>query len=337
MVDSYTVALAGLVLPLGALGDRLGRRALLLLGAIVFGAAAFAAAESSGTTALILWRSVMGLGAAMMMPGTLATITAVYPPHLRDRAAAIWSGCAAAGSILGLLASGALLELFSWRSIFITAGLAAAATALATLVWVPESKETQAPRFDAAGSLCTALAPGALVYALIAGSEEGWSTPPVIAALAVAALAATGYVLIGLRTDKPLLDPRLFRIRAFSAGSVALTVQFMILFGFFFVGLQYLRLILDYAPLKAAVALAPVALVVIPVSLAAPVLIRWVGMRTVLVSGLALLGSGLVVLSMLTVTSGYLPFLGSILLAGFGIGLTGTAGTSAITGALTEE
>ncbi|WP_231975997.1 MFS transporter [Streptomyces sp. 3214.6] len=336
IVDSYTVALAGLVLPLGALGDRVGRRVVLIFGTVVFGGAALAAAESSSTTALIVWRAVMGLGAAMMMPQTLATITAVFPPGRRGKAVAIWSGCAAAGSILGMLASGGLLELFSWRSIFVAGGFAAGATVLATALRVPESRDTAAPRFDGAGAVCTALAPGALVYALIAGSDEGWRTPPVIVALAVALVAGTAYVLVGLRTSKPLLDPRLFRIRDFSSGSVALTVQFMVLFGFYFVGLQYLRLILGYGPLKSAVALVPVALVVVPISLAVPVLVQRIGMRAVLVSGLALLGSGLVVLSMLTAASGYLPFLGSLVLAGFGIGLTGTTGTSAITDSLPD-
>ncbi|MEU3839070.1 MFS transporter [Streptomyces sp. NPDC028635] len=337
IVDSYTVALAGLVLPLGALGDRVGRRAVLVAGTLVFGGAAFAAAVSSGPTALIVWRAVMGVGAAMIMPGTLSTVTAVFPAGRRGRAVAIWSACAGAGSILGMLASGALLEWFSWRSVFLAGGCVALAMAPAALLGAPETKDPSPGGFDAAGAVCTALAPGALVYALIAGNDEGWRTPSVAAALVVAVLAAAAYVLLGLRARHPLLDPRLFRLRDFSAGTTALTVQFMVLFGFYFVGLQYLRLILGFGPLKSAVALVPVGLVVVPASLIAPRMVRWSGMRAVLAAGLALLAAGLVTLSLLTADSGYPPFLGSLVLAGAGIGLTGTVGTSAITGSLPAD
>ncbi|MDX2678856.1 MFS transporter [Streptomyces sp. NY05-11A] len=337
IVDAYTVALAGLVLPLGALGDRVGRRAMLLVGALVFGGAAFTASAASSTTALILCRVVMGLGAAMIMPGTLSTITAVFPAERRAKAVAVWSSCAAAGSILGLLVSGTLLEWFSWRSIFVTCGLVAPVTALAVALRAPESKDACPGRFDTAGAVCTALAPGALAYALIAGNEQGWRTPQVVAALAVAVTAGSAYVVIGLRTENPLLDPRLFRVREFSAGSVALTVQFMVLFGFYFVGLQYLRLVLGYGPLRSAVALVPVALVVVPTSQTTPLLVRRVGMRVVMISGLVLLTSGLLAMSLLTAGSGYPPFLGSLLLAGLGLGLAGAVGTSAITGSLPAE
>ncbi len=337
IVDSYTVALAGLVLPLGALGDRIGRRAVLVAGTIVFGGAAFAAVASSSTTALIAWRAVMGLGAAMIMPGTLSTITAIFPPDRRTRAVAIWSACAGVGTILGMLASGALLEWFSWRSIFLAGGCAAAVMALAARLGAPETKDPSPGRFDTTGAVCAALAPGALAYALIAGNEDGWRTPHVVAALVVAVVAGVAYAVLGSRAENPLLDPRLFRVRDFTAGSVTLTVQFMVLFGFYFVGLQYLRLILDFGPLKSAVALVPVAVVVVPVSLVAPALAQRYGVRPVLACGLVLLGASLVALSLLTAASGYLPFLGSLLLAGFGLGLTGPVGTSAITGSLSAD
>jgi MFS family permease len=103
IVDAYVLALAGLVLPLGALGDRVGRRAVLLAGTVVFGAASLAAAYASDTTALIAWRAAIGVGAAMIMPGTLSTITAVLPPEQRPKGVALWAACSAAGVILGML------------------------------------------------------------------------------------------------------------------------------------------------------------------------------------------------------------------------------------------
>ncbi|GHE41447.1 MFS transporter [Streptomyces longispororuber] len=337
IVDGYVLALAGLVLPFGALGDRLGRRAVLLAGAVVLGAAALAASEASGTTALIAWRAVMGLGAAMIMPGTLSTITAVLPDAQRQKGIAVWSACAAVGVILGMLATGVLLHWFNWRSIFVSGAVAALGVALAAVFLAPETKGGERHRFDVAGALCTALAPAGLVYALIEGNDAGWGRPTVLAALAVTVVVGIAYVVLGLRTEHPLLDPRLFRNRGFRAGAVTIAVQFMAVFGFFFVGLQYLQLVLGYSPLKSALALVPVAVVVAVVSEVTPRLTMRLGMRTVMMGGLLLLGTGLFTLSLIDVDSGYPPFLGSLVLAGLGIGLTGVVGTSAITGSLPRE
>ncbi len=337
IADGYTVALAALVLPLGAIGDRIGRRRVLIAGNIVFGAAALAASFASDTTTLIIWRVVMGVGAAMIMPGTLSTITAAFPPAQRTKGVATWSGFAAAGAIIGMLAAGALLEQFTWKSIFVTSAAAAVVSAVAALLLAPETKDHHPKRFDLSGALCTALAIGTLVYAIIEGNERGWSEPEVIGALVVTVLAFTAYAILGLRHDHPLLDPHLFGIRGFRAGAITILVQFMAVFGFFFVGLQYLQLILGYSPLKAAVALIPVAVVVLPTSQATPHLVRRIGMKAVMVVGLVLLGSGLFVISRLDTGSGYVPFLGGLILCGFGIGLTGSVGTSAITGSLSRN
>ncbi|MGW4912726.1 MFS transporter [Streptomyces sp. NPDC004270] len=334
IADAYTVALAALVLPLGAIGDRLGRRNVLIAGTIVFGAASLAASFADSTTTLIAWRAVMGLGAAMIMPGTLSTITAAFPTEQRTKGVATWSGFAAAGAIIGMLAAGALLEQFSWRSLFVTSAAVALAAALATVLLAPNTKDAHPHRPDVAGAVTTALAIGTLVFGIIEGNEKGWTEPLVIGAFVVTVLSFAAYAYLGLRTEHPLLDPALFGIRGFRAGAVTVLVQFMAVFGFFYVGLQYLQLILDYSPFKAAVALVPVAAVVLPTSQVTPHLVRRVGMKAVMVVGLVLLASGLFVISLLDVDSGYLPFLGGLVLCGFGIGLTGAVGTAAITGSL---
>ncbi|MFF2778888.1 MFS transporter [Streptomyces sp. NPDC058052] len=333
IADGYTVALAALVLPLGAIGDRIGRRNVLVAGTVVFGIASLAASFADSTTTLIVWRVVMGLGAAMIMPGTLSTITAAFPPEQRVKGVATWSGFAAAGAIIGMLAAGALLEWFSWRSIFI-ASAATALLAAAALLLSPDTKDEHPSPPDVPGAVCTAVGIGTLVFAIIEGNEQGWTEPVVIAALMVTVLAFTAYAWLGLRREHPLLDPALFGIRGFRAGAIVVLVQFMAVFGFFFVGLQYLQLILGYSPLKAAAALVPVAVVVLPTSQATPHLVRRVGMKATMTAGLLLLSAGLFVISRLDVGSGYLPFLGGLVLAGFGIGLSGAVGTSAITGSL---
>ncbi len=335
IADGYTVALAALVLPLGALGDRIGRRKVLIAGSLVFGAASLAAAFSSTTGVLIGWRLVMGVGAAMIMPGTLSTITSAFPEDQRARGVATWSGFAAAGAIIGLLVAGALLERWGWESIFVASAIVAVAAGGAAFLLSPETKEHDAAgRFDVVGSVALASFVGGLVFAIIEGNESGFTATPTVAAMVLAAAGLVTYVVAGLRSAAPLLDPRLFRLRGFSVGGMAIVVQFLAVFGFFFVGLQYLQLVLDYSPLKSAVALVPVAAVVLPISQITPMLTRRFGLAAVLTVGLGLMAAGVALLSRLVVDSGYVPFLVGLVVVGAGVGLASSTSTAAVVGSL---
>ncbi|RNL77808.1 MFS transporter [Nocardioides marmorisolisilvae] len=334
IADGYTVALAALVLPLGALGDRWGRRNILIVGTVVFGVASLIASFADSSGELIVWRVVMGLGAAMIMPGTLSTITAAFPAEQRARGVAVWSGFAAAGAIIGMLAAGSLLEQWTWRSIFVASAVVAVIAGLAALVWAPNTRDEDQGRPDFAGALLSSVAIGTLVYAIIEGNDKGWTEPAVVVTGVIALLGFAGYAFLGARNDEPLLDPRLFGIPGFRSGAITVLVQFMAVFGFFFVGLQYLQLLLGYSPLKAAIALVPVALVVMPTARVTPWLVERLGTNVVMSGGLVLLAGGLFWVARLDVDSGYLPFLGGIIVAGLGIGLCSSTGTSAIVGSL---
>lgn len=337
IADGYTVALAALVLPLGAIGDRIGRRTVLIVGAVVFGLASLAASFADTTAMLIAWRVVMGVGAAMIMPGTLSTITASFPPAQRSKGVAIWSGFAAAGAIIGMLFAGALLERWGWQSIFIVSAVVGGVAAVAAALLAPNTREDTHHRFDLVGAASTTIAVGTLVFAIIEGNERGWATSSVLVCTVVCVLALVAYTLSGLRTQYPLLDPRLFGRAGFRAGAIVVFTQFMAVFGFFFVGLQYLQLILDYSPLIAAVALIPVAVVVMPTSSLTPRLVSAVGLKPVMVVGLSLIAGGMLWIARLDVDSGYGPFLVGLVVAGVGIGLTGSTGTSAIVASLSRD
>ncbi|MCW3041543.1 MAG: qacA 3, partial [Solirubrobacterales bacterium] len=334
IADAYTVALAALVLPLGALGDRLGRRSVLVAGTVVFGAAALTASFAQSASFLIACRVGMGIGAAMIMPGTLATITAAFPPDQRARGVATWSGFAAAGSILGLLAAGLLLEQWGWQSIFRLSAIIAVLAGAAALKLAPNTHEDEHGELDLVSGACLALAIGTLVYGIIEGSDGSYGNGKVFAAFAVTAISLFAYVMFALRHPNPLLDPRLLKLRGLGAGAIVVTVQFLALFGFFFVGLQYLQLILGYSPLKAALAMVPVGIVVMPLSRVTPRLVARLGMRIVMVSGLLLLALSFGILAQITATSGYPLFLLGVIFAGMGIALSGSTGTTAITGSL---
>lgn len=334
IADGYTVALAAFVLPFGALGDRYGRRKLLITGCLVFGGASFVAGTVDSPSHLIACRVAMGLGAALIMPGTLSTITATFSDDERPKGVAIWSGFAAAGAVIGLLAAGALLQRWGWESIFHASAIVALVTAAAAVLLAPETKDDDAPPFDVPGSALLALSIGTLVYGIIEGAEKGWTTAIVIAAFAVCLVAAVTYVVVGLRRAHPLLDPRLFRNAGFSTGAVTILTQFMAVFGFFYVGLQYLQLVLDHSALESALALVPVAVVVLPVSRLTPRLTERFDSRIVSVTGLLLLAAGMGWLTTLDVDSGYWPFLAGLVVAGLGIGVTSSTGTTSIVSSL---
>ncbi|MGW4535208.1 MFS transporter [Nocardia sp. NPDC004340] len=337
IADAYTVALAAFVLPIGALGDRVGRRNVLVGGTIVFAVGSIAAGLVHSTELLIGWRAVMGIGAAMIMPGTLSTITAAFPADRRDRGVAVWSGFAAAGAIIGLLAAGFLLRQWSWRSIFITSAVVALVGGLLAVLLAPNTRDEERRPLDHAGAWTSAVAIGGLVYGIIEGSEVGWTSGRVVAGFTVSVAALVLYAVLGFRNSHPLLDPRLFGIRGFRAGAITILVQFMAVFGFFFVGLQYLQLILGYSPLESAVALIPIAVVVLPTSALTPKLSRRVGIKTVMGIGLLLLAAGMFALSFLEADSGYWPFFGGLIVSGLGVGMTSAVGTAVIVGSLRAE
>jgi EmrB/QacA subfamily drug resistance transporter len=334
IADGYTIALAALVLPFGALGDRFGRRTLLLIGAVVFGVAALGAAASQSPEALIGCRVVMGIGAAMIMPGTLSTITAAFPASKRARAVSVWAGFASSGGILGLLGCGVILEWSSWRATFVATAVLAAITFVAALRLAPNTADPDEAVIDLPGFLLSGLGIGALVYGIIDGAEAGWTTTTALASLTVAAAALVGFVLWELRTSRPMLDVRLFKLRGFTTGTLAITVQFLCLFGFFLVGLQFLQLMLDYSALHSALCLLPMGMIVMPVSRRAPHLVDRVGPRAVMTVGLACLGTGLGIMSRLDGSSSYWHFLGGLVVFGLGMAFTSTTSTTAIVSAL---
>jgi EmrB/QacA subfamily drug resistance transporter len=336
VIDSYAVVFAGLLLLAGALGDRLGRRHVLLAGLAIFAAAAGCGLLVDDPGALIAVRAVMGLGAAAIMPSTLSIITNVFPPAERDRAVSIWAGVAGASALLGLLVSGLLLEVFSWDSIFGFSGLLGVVALIAAVRLAPNSKLDRA-RLDVIGGGLSVLGLSALVYGIIEGPERGWTDPLMLIAFGVALVAIAAFVAWELRRDEPLLDPRLFRLRGFGAGTVSITVQFFAFFGFIFVILQYVQFVLGYSPLGAGAALAPMAVVMMGLSPRVPRLLERFGPARVAPVGLLLMAAGFAVLSTAAVDSGYLLLLAGLLLLGAGAALATTPATTAIVSSLPQS
>jgi EmrB/QacA subfamily drug resistance transporter len=334
IVAAYAVAFAALLLPAGALGDRIGRKPVLATGLALFGLSSLGAIFLHEPGELIALRAAMGVGAAMIMPVTLSVITTIFPPEERGKAVGTWVGVAAGGGVLGLLASGVLLEWLPWQSIFVLNVVLAAVALLGTLAIVPATRDAQPPRLDLVGTLLSAAGLAALVFGVIEGPERGWSEPTTLLSLLTGVAGIAAFVLWELRRREPMLDPRHFGRRGFAAGTLSMSVQFFAAFGFLFLALPYLQLVMGYSPLQAAGALVPMALVVIPLSRTAPAIAARVGVRVAGATGLSLMALGFVVLATLEVGSSYAHFLAGLLPFGAGMALAGAPATTAIVASL---
>jgi EmrB/QacA subfamily drug resistance transporter len=334
VVDAYALPFAALLMIAGALGDRYGRRGALLAGATIFGAGSLLSAFAGSGTELLAWRAVTGVGAALIMPGTLSTITSVFPVEERARAVGVWAGFAMGGGTLGLLGSGLLLRYYSWESVFVVAALLALVAFVAIALAVPTSRATEPVSLDPGGTLLSAVGIGALVFGVIEGPVHGWTSALTLLGIGGGLVALAAFVWWESRVESPLLDPRLFRLRGFGTGSVGLFVMFLAMFGFFLVAMQFLQLILGYSPLKAAVALLPQMLVMMPLSAAAAPLSERFGQRRMTAGGLLVAATGMALLATLTADSGYWHFFAGMMVVSVGIGLAMTPATTAIVGSL---
>jgi EmrB/QacA subfamily drug resistance transporter len=334
VVDAYALPFAALLMIAGALGDRYGRRGALLVGTAIFGLGSLLSAFASGSGDLFAYRAITGVGAALIMPGTLSTITSVFPTEARARAVGVWAGFAMAGGTLGLLASGVLLRYYSWDSVFLAAALLALVAFVAIALAVPTSRATEHVSLDPGGTLLSALAVGAIVFGVIEGPVHGWMSALTFLSIGGGLLALASFVWWELRVENPLLDPRLFRLRGFGTGAAGLLIMFLAMFGFFLVAMQFLQLILGYSPLKAAVALLPQMVVMMPLSAAAAQLSERFGQRRMTAAGLLVSAAGMALLATLTADSGYWHFLAGMMVISVGIGLAMTPATTAIVASL---
>jgi EmrB/QacA subfamily drug resistance transporter len=334
VVDAYALPFAALLMIAGALGDRFGRRGALLAGTALFGVGSLLSAIADSGNELLGYRALAGVGAALIMPGTLSTITSVFPAEQRGRAVGIWSGFAMGGGTLGLLGSGVLLQEFWWGSVFVLTAVLALIAFVAIALAVPSTRASGPVGLDPAGTVLSALAVGGVVFGIIEGPERGWTSVVTLGGLAVGILASVAFVLWELRVDEPLLDPRLFRLRGFGTGSAGIFLLFLALFGFFLVAIQFLQLMLGYSPLKAAVGLLPQMLLMIPLSAFAAQLSMRVGQRRLTTLGLFISAAGMLSFVALDAGSSYWQFLVSMLVLSVGIGLAMTPATTAIINSL---
>lgn len=336
MVDGYTLVLACLLLPAGALGDRYGRRGALLLGLAIFGTASIAPVFLDSPLQIIVARAVAGVGAAFIMPATLSLLTAAFPKSERNKAVGIWAGVASSGAIVGFMGTGILLHFFSWKSIFYAFAVACVVLFVCTLT-IRSSRDETATPLDWVGAVSIGAAVAVFVFGVIEAPMRGWSHPVVWGCMALGVVLAAVFAAVELLRRHPLLDVRLFARPDFATGAIGITFLFFANFGFFFVVMQYMQLLLGYSPLQTALALAPLALPIMVLGATMHLYLPKIGLRTAVSAGLFFLAAGLFWMRYLAADAAYLDLVPPMLVAAAGIGLCVAPTTSAIMNAVPTE
>jgi EmrB/QacA subfamily drug resistance transporter len=335
VADAYTLAMAGLLLTLGSLGDRIGRHRTLAAGLIVFGLGSLAAGVSATAGELILARVVMGIGAAAIMPATLSILTNVFTDSAeRARAIAMWSAVAGLGVAIGPTLGGWLLEHFGWGSIFTVNLPIVAAALVAGRFLIPVSADPHPKALDPVGTVASVAGVVALVYAIIEAPTNGWLSPTTLGLSTLGLGVLAFFVAYELRSSHPMVDLRIFTNARFSAASFALTMIFLALFGWLFLFTQQLQFVMGYNTLQAGVRALPFAFAIGVVSQPAAKLAARYGTRAVVSGGLGIMAVGLGLMSASTVHTGYPYLLVASVIVATGMGLAMAPATDSIMGAL---
>ncbi len=331
--DIYSFVLAGLLVTMGNLADRIGRKRLLLIGSVAFGAASLLAAFAPSAEMLILARALLGVAGATIMPSTLSIIRNLFlNPTQRTKAVAIWAAGATAGGALGPLVGGILLEHFWWGSVFLINVPVITLIVIFGLVLLPESKNSQSARIDLVSAALSVLAIVPVVYAIKHAISQGvdWS---VLAGILISAISGWIFVRRQQRLPEPLVDISLFRIPAFSGAVAANGLAIFAFFGVLFFLSQYLQLVKGYSPFWAGLAEMPAMLASIAVIAIVGTLLSKLGLGRAIATGLLLGAAGLTGLAL---TEGLPSFLWmgiSLGVVGLGIGIAMTLSTDAVVSA----
>jgi DHA2 family multidrug resistance protein-like MFS transporter len=320
IIDIYGFMVAGFLITMGTLGDRIGRRRLLMIGAVAFGVGSLLAAFSTSAEMLIVARALLGIAGATLAPSTLSLIFNMFrDPRQRQFAIGVWIASYSAGAVIGPVVGGLMLEFFWWGSVFLLALPVMALLLILGPILLPEFKNPDAGRIDLWSAVLSLAAVLLVIYGLKQIAQDGLE--PLYAA-SIAAGLAVGWVFVRRQTTlaDPMIDLRLFRIRAFSGSLAAYTLSIGVVFGAFVFILQHLQLVLDLSPLRAGVWMVPGGIAFIVGGMLTPVFVRYLRPGFVMTIGLAVAAGGFAMLTQVDETTG-VAFL-VIATVVFSIGLT---------------
>ncbi|MGQ0465930.1 MAG: MFS transporter [Sporichthyaceae bacterium] len=337
ILDSYPVALAALLLPGGALGDRLGRRRMLLVGLVLMTGANVGLALAGSAPAAVAWRVACAIGAALVFPATLSTLTTAFSGERRDRAVAVWSIAAIIGAFFGLLGAGLLMEFWSWRSICWASAILGAVLLPAVRLVVPESERNPEVVLDPLGSLLAVLGVGATTFGIIEAGVHGLLDVRALGGL-LGGLALTGWFLRRQwRAERPLLNVRKLVGVTVGLGLIGCTALFFAIYALAFTTIQFLSAVHGLSALQIGLALMSYAVLVVPLTFLSSRVARRVGVGPLIVFGLLVISVGYLLFATLDADDSLGTYIAMAVLFGGGIGFMQAPATAAVVEALPNE
>ncbi|MQY02005.1 MFS transporter [Actinomadura macrotermitis] len=320
IVDAYVLTFGCLLIPAGALGDRYGRKGVLLTGLLTFAGGCLLSAAAPAVPVMLAGRLVTGAAAAMIMPATLSLLLQVTEPARRPQAIAVWTAATGVAGAVGNVAGGVILQWLPWQGLFLTGAPAALLLAALVARLAPRGERHDAA-LDLVGALLLTLALFALLFGIIEGPERGWGSIPVLGGFAGAALLLAAFTWHALRAAHPLLDPRIFAGARLRGGVLGVTAAFFGLFALFFVNAQYLQYAKGCSPLVTGIAILPLVTGMVLVSRRSVAPARRFGERAVLAPGLLLIAGGLGLLSTADAGTPYPLYALFLVIVSVGMGL----------------
>ncbi len=339
VVTAYTLTLAGLLLFAGALGDKYGRKRIFLAGVVWFALASALCSVAPTASVLIAARAVQGIGAALLTPGSLAIIEASFHPDDRGKAIGAWSGLGGVGVAVGPFIGGWLIQVASWRLIFLINLPLAAFVVVIGLRHIPESRDPNVTgKLDVTGSVLVTLGLVGLTYGLIEGPTAGWLTVGPLAALIAGVALLIAFVLWEWRTPSPMLPLSLFASAQFTSANVVTFVVYAALGGALFLLPIQLQEVSGYTPLQAGIALLPVTAIMLALSARSGALAARIGPRLQMTVGPLVIAAGLALFTLVGYSGNYLTeVLPAVVVFGFGLAINVAPLTSTVLAAVPAE
>ncbi|MBY4212985.1 MFS transporter [Rhodococcus fascians] len=339
VVDAYTLTFAGLLLAFGHLGDRYGRKKVMIIGLAGIALMSVGGAVAADLGQVVAARAAMGVCAAAVFPATLALIINIFT-DAKERALAIaaWTAMAGFAIAIGPTAGGFLLEHFSWHSVFWINVPVALLVLVAALACVPESRAEHVGKYDPVGIVLSLTGITVVVWAIIEAPHNGWLSPASIGAYIAGCVALAAFVWWELRTPSPVLDLNLFRIRRFSLPALAIAVGYFSMFGFLFMITQYFQGVMELTPLQFGVHSLPFAVSIAVGAPLATLIAQRIGTTAVIVFGLVVMSIGMFIAGQVEVETPYLgPVVVSMILMGLGLAIVQGPATESIMSSVTLD
>ena len=330
IVTGYALTFASLMLIGGKLADMLGRRRIFVIGITLFTLASLWCGLADSGSMLIAARIAQGFGAALMSPASLSIIAATFPPRQRGTAIGVWAGVSALALAIGPLAGGLLTDHLSWHWIFFVNIPVGAVGIGASFLLIDESRDDSLEqRLDLPGLATSALGLFALTYGLIEANANGWSSPRIVAAFAIAGMSLGGFVLLERHQRVPMLDLALFRSATYVGANLVVLLAALAMFGVFFFITLYMQNVLGYSAVEAGAAFLPMTVLIILVAPLAGRLTDRTGSRALMTGGMMLVGLQLLLFARVDAASTFWTLLPCLLIGGLGMALTMTPATAA--------